>query len=250
MLTHDTETPDIETASDGYAARFAGSVGEFLLSIQDRTVRQALERLARHDLNILELGSGHAQLTQTLLDYSADLWAQGSRADCSKRLESFLSSNPKKLRFISSSLFNLPFPDRNFDCVVAVRLLAHIERRSDFFKEMCRVSKTAVIFDYPKYSAFNFLSPLLFGIKRRAEGNTRPYFTFRRAQIESWLRESGFDQTVEFRQFVMPMAFHRILKFPGFSRVLEGLFRATGVTRFFGSPAVMIAIRRHEGSIS
>jgi hypothetical protein len=53
----------------------------------------------------------------------------------------------------------LPFPDRALDALIAVRLLVHVV-------------------DFPTVFSVDFWQPLLFGIKRRIEGNTRPFFCY------------------------------------------------------------------------
>ena len=52
--------PDVETASDDYAARFAGPVGAWMLQVQERAV---LELIAPWPgASVLDVGGGHAQL--------------------------------------------------------------------------------------------------------------------------------------------------------------------------------------------
>ena len=52
--------PDVETASEDYARRFAGEVGRYFLDVQAEIV---LEMLASWpQASVLEVGGGHAQL--------------------------------------------------------------------------------------------------------------------------------------------------------------------------------------------
>ena len=70
------ETPDVETASDGYARRFAGAAGRYLLAAQDAAVRTVL-----HDWrggSVLDVGGGHAQLTPLLRERARDVLVFGS----------------------------------------------------------------------------------------------------------------------------------------------------------------------------
>ena len=54
------ETADIETSSDGYAARFAGPVGEWMLEIQETITVALLPKTP--SATILDVGGGHGQL--------------------------------------------------------------------------------------------------------------------------------------------------------------------------------------------
>ena len=64
----------------------------------------------------------------------------------------------------------------------------------------------------------NLLEPWLFKLKRRMEGNTRPFLCYSMQQIAPVLRDLGFDHLNEQKQFLMPMVIHRKLNRPGLSR--------------------------------
>ena len=46
VVHDDPAVPDIETASDAYALRFSGPVGDYLLDVQAQTVRRLLSDAA------------------------------------------------------------------------------------------------------------------------------------------------------------------------------------------------------------
>lgn len=239
-LEHDTTTPDVETASEGYARRFAGAVGAYFLGEQERIVG---EFLGRDPCRILEVGGGHAQLAPALLAAGHEVWVQGSRQRCAHRLAPLLARHPGQLRFMVSSLWALPFPDRTFDAVIGIRLLAHVERYDALLQEMARVSRGRVIVDFPPLSSANLWQPLLFGIKRRIEGNTRPFFSYRTTQVCRPLRAAGFGRFRVSRQFALPMVVHRKLARPGVSRTIEDGCRRAGLTRLLGAPSMLLAER-------
>lgn len=60
------ETADIETASEDYATRFSGAVGEYFLELQLKIVLQFLEQYSATSL--LDVGGGHAQLAVPLVE--------------------------------------------------------------------------------------------------------------------------------------------------------------------------------------
>lgn len=240
-LPHDITTPDVETASDDYASRFSGAIGDYFLAVQERTVADLLGSLG--PCRVLEVGGGHAQLTPRLLEAGHEVWVQGSAPSCARRLAPLVARYPGRLRFVVSSLWSLPFPERAFDAVIAVRLLAHVERFEPLLREMARLSDGKVIVDFPPVLSANFWQPLLFGIKRRIEGNTRPFFCYQARQLCAPLQAAGFGRFRVAKQFTLPMVIHRKAASPRFSGAIESACRRAGLTRLFGAPAVLSAER-------
>jgi hypothetical protein len=144
---------------------------------------------------------------------------------------------------VVSSLWALPFPDRAFDLVVAIRLLAHVEQFDALLREMARVSHGRLIVDFPPVFSANLWQPLLFGVKRRIEGNTRPFFCYSARQLYRPLRAVGFERFRITKQFTLPMVVHRKIARPGISRAIETGCRRAGLTRLFGAPSVLLAER-------
>ncbi|MEA2693933.1 MAG: hypothetical protein QOJ16_3320 [Acidobacteriota bacterium] len=233
------ETADVETSSDGYARRFAGAVGEHFLAVQ---ARATLDLLAPWPGGtVLDVGGGHAQLAAPLALRGFRVTVAGSSEDCRARLDRLLPA--EAFDFRATDLLALPFPDRSFDAVLAFRLLPHAERWRELLAEMCRVARHAVIVDYPDLRSFNLLTGALFGAKKRVEGNTRPYRCFTRREVTAELARHGFGRPVLRPQFFVPMVVHRAVGKAGFSRAVEGVSGALGLTRAFGSPIILRAER-------
>lgn len=238
-----TYQPDILTSSSDYAKRFASAVGQYFLHHQEAIVADMLSGQERYS-SMLDVGGGHGQLTDLLLRKAEHLYIHGSDASCGNRLLGVLSANIGVSSFVVSPLTVLPFPDRSIDVVVAFRLLAHTSNWRKFIKELCRVSKDCLIFDFETLCSFNLLTPVLFQIKKLIEGNTREYICYRHAEIAKELAKHGFVVSSMKKQFALPMGFHRALGQVGVSRRIENLFSTTGVTDVLGSPEIVLARRR------
>jgi ubiquinone/menaquinone biosynthesis C-methylase UbiE len=241
MLDHDTTTPDIETSSAAYARRFSGPVGAYMLDVQAAAVRRLLSRARLQGGRVLDVGGGHAQLTRLLLSLGFEVWVQGSAASCAERLGPLMDGAEGRLHFVTSSLWALPFADRTFDLVVGIRLLAHVERWQALLAEMARVCRQGLLVEYAPVMSANLLEPWLFTLKRRIEGNTRPFLCYSMRQLAPVLRDLGFAGFSEQKQFLMPMVIHRKLKRPGLSRRIEAWTGGWGLTRVLGSPALLLA---------
>jgi hypothetical protein len=244
MKVHDTIKPDLASATEEYARRFAGPVGEFFLEIQDTALRHLLCDLGPGSGRVLLVGGGHGQLLNALLVMGYEVCIQGSGITCQDRLREMRAGQNGQLTFVVSSLWSLPFDDRTFDLVIGIRLLAHVTKWRQLVAEMARVSANSIVLDYPPVVSANLLSSPLFPLKNRLEGNsTRPYFCYRTAPLRLALEAAGFSITGTRRQLLMPMVIHRAIGIELFSRTLERLLFAIGITTLLGSPALLMAKR-------
>jgi SAM-dependent methyltransferase len=231
------ETPDIETSSDGYASRFAGSVGRYMLSVQEQGVLTLLQDdRPLTDRLVLDVGGGHAQLVGPLLQQGCKVSVAGSDERCALRVRQF---HGEAVTFYEGDLADLPIADRTFDTVVSVRLISHLDNWPGLVAELCRVAERTVIIDYPTYASLNLLSLATFPLKRLIEKNTRTYRSFWDGEIKASFARHGFRTTGAYRQFTLPMALHRLFANSGGMRNLEKFMRKTGVTSLIGNPVLM-----------
>jgi 2-polyprenyl-3-methyl-5-hydroxy-6-metoxy-1,4-benzoquinol methylase len=234
------ETADVETASEEYAQRFAGPVGEWFLELQARSTLELLSPLG-DGARLLDVGGGHAQLTPALVDHGYEVTVVGSAPTCGKRLSAWLAGG--RCRFEVANVVDLPYGARSFDAALCFRLLPHVTAWEALLRELCRVARRSVVVDYPSSRSVNVLAGGLFAAKKRFEGNTRPFVQYRPAEIERAFLASGFHVTATRAQFLWPMVLHRMIGRVGVSKALEAPGRATGVLRFLGSPVIVRAER-------
>lgn len=226
------ETPaDIETASEGYAARFRGPAGIWMLDVQSKAVRELLpnDRIS----SILEVGGGHGQLTPSLVQAGYQVTVHGSAASCQRGISDLLHN--QRCQFVVGSFLHLPFGDRSFDAVVCVRLIMHSDEWRRLVGEMCRVARQVVVVDYPLMST---LGQRFFGAKKRLEKNTRPWRNFRHDEVAAAFQNEGFVAAGRTGQFFFPMVLHRTLQQRRVSGALEGIARCLGLHRLRGSPVM------------
>ncbi|MFN8059953.1 MAG: methyltransferase domain-containing protein [Vicinamibacterales bacterium] len=228
------EDADVETSSDGYAARFGGQVGAYFL---DRQLRLTLELLAPWPgCRVLDVGGGHGQLAVPLVERGFEVTVVGSDPACEARLSRALPAGSYAFR--AADLLALPFEAHTFDVVMAFRLLPHVTRWSRLIEELARVSRAAVIVDYPSVASANVVAERLFGLKKAVEGNTRPYRCFADEEVLGAFAAAGFGAPELRRQFTLPMVAHRLVRSATVSRGVESLAAGLGLTRRFGSPVI------------
>ncbi len=234
------ESADLETASDDYASRFGGEVGAWFLEVQSRTILGLL-RGCPANATILDVGGGHAQVAPALVQAGYQVVVVGSGPSSGVRLQSWLDSG--RCRFEVANLNALPYDDRAFDAVVCVRLLPHSVDWPRLIGELCRVSRYVVVVDYPSIRSVNIVSHRLFSLKKRIEGNTRPFRLFHPRQIRDAFERHGFTVGAERPQFLFPMVLHRWSNSAGLARLMEVPGRLLGITRWIGSPVIIRADR-------
>lgn len=234
------ETPDIETASDSYARRFAGSAGCYLLAEQEAAIRAVLADWTGG--TVLDVGGGHAQLTPLLKSLTRDLLTFGSDVSSLARVQRDFPD----CSTAAGDLLALPFASGSFDVAVAVRLLPHVRNWQRLMSELCRVARSTVIVDYPRATGLNRLTPLFFPLKKRLEGNTRHYRNFRDAELDEVLRGCGFEVRARRPQFLLPMVVHRRANGLAALRAVERAAKWLRITQVLGSPVVLRADRSRE----
>lgn len=225
--------PDVHSSSPEYADRFGNQIGIWMLEVQERAVMAVVPH---ESLSVLDVGGGHAQVTQPLIDAGKSVTVLGSASVCAAQLKRYLDVGT--INFKVGSLLRIPFPDQSFDTVICLRILSHTHHWEALIAELCRVAKKNVIIDYPVWLSVNFLSPLLFQLKRRLEGNTRTFTLFSSRSIRTQFKKNQFERNSEFKQFFFPMALHRMLQNVPASQNLENIARKTGTTSLFGSPVI------------
>ncbi|MEA5543192.1 class I SAM-dependent methyltransferase [Limnoraphis robusta Tam1] len=228
------ETADIETSSEGYASRFSGAVGTWMLNIQTEATLQMLQDYPQ--ATVLDVGGGHGQITAPLIENGYQVTVLGSSEVCQARIQPWVETN--RCSFQVGNVLDLPYPDNAFDVVISYRFLAHVTQWEKFLSELTRVAKKAVIVDYPTVRSVNSIAPYLFKLKKGLEGNTRPFISYQESTLLNYFKAAGWQQTGRYAQFFWPMVLHRTLKSPGLSSGLEQSMRVLGLTYWLGSPIV------------
>lgn len=230
-----SEAPDIETASAEYAKRFSGAVGEWFLKVQREAT---LKMLAPYPgASVLDVGGGHGQTAAPLIENGYDLTILGSTASCKRQIRDLVREG--KCNFETGSMLDIPYESDRFDIVLSYRIIPHIENLDRFLSELARVSKSAVVVDYPDLRSFNYFKEYLFFLKDRVEEGTRKYRCFEMSSLLSRFEDLGMYYSDHYRQFFLPMFLHRTIGSVRVSMGAEKTFRSIGLTSVFGSPVIL-----------
>ena len=234
------EDADLQTASEDYARRFAGDVGQWFLELQARATLELLSELPRGS-TVLDVGGGHGQIAPALVDAGHTVTILGSSEACAQHLAARMGNSP--YRFAVGDLRSLPYPDRSFAAVTCFRLLPHSVDWRHLVGELCRVADLTVVADYPSSRSVNQFANRFFSFKRKVERNTRPFELFDPGEIEREFAARGFRVGAERPQFLLPMVLYRMVGSRHLGRLAERPGRWLGLTRYFGSPVIVRADR-------
>ena len=186
---------------------------------------------------VLDVGGGHGQVAPALAISAAAVTVLASTKEAvAVTLAPVIDAGG--LALITGDLRRPPVAPKSFDVVLSYRLLAHCHDLPALIKGMTDTARTAVVVDYATKRSFNALADLLFAAKKNIEHNTRPFLVMRDADIADLFAQHGFKRRERRPQFFWPMALHRALNSPHFSRVLEACAGAIGLRARFGSPVI------------
>ncbi|MEM8737829.1 MAG: class I SAM-dependent methyltransferase [Planctomycetota bacterium] len=236
LQSHLTRLPcDLDTATDHYASRFSSPVGRYLLEVQRSATLKMLAKFS--EASVLDVGGGHGQNAGLLAEAGYRVMVYGSDASCLGRIRDLVSRG--EVEFNVGELHRLPYESKAFEVAISYRVAAHIEEIEGYIREMCRVAERAVVMDFASSRSVNVLAPMLFKQKLQVEKNTRPFNCFSPSYIDRQFAQHGFRRTGRIGQFVWPMAAHRLLNQPWFSRLAEAVPRCLGVHAWLGSPPIV-----------
>jgi ubiquinone/menaquinone biosynthesis C-methylase UbiE len=232
---------DPENAQKFDQRRFSGPIGEMIAGTQARVLANFVGRI--HGRPILDVGAGTGRASLLLSRGGARVTAVDASEQMLALARTRAAEQGAKIRFLIGDAHALDFPDRSFDVAVSLRVLMHTPRWRLCVAELCRVADRLVIVDYPsKHSAALFQS-LARKVFHKLGAKTEPYRVFTHADICDAFTRNGFRVRSVHRQFVLPIAFHKLLHSRRMTVAIEDFFDRAGLLRIVGSPVTLVAER-------
>ncbi|MFN8451199.1 MAG: class I SAM-dependent methyltransferase [Anaerolineae bacterium] len=197
---------------------------------------------------ILDLGGGHGQIAEALIQRQYDVTVGGSDPVCAARLKPLVERDLCKFEVVD--FLNLPFEDKSFGIVMSYRLLPHMIEWRRFIAEMTRVAQICVIVDYPEKQSINQSAPQLLRLNKQLDGNTHSYTSFDEGELLGEFDQHHFRICERYPEFFLPMMLHRTMKMQKVSESLERVSRRIGLTTKYGSPVILKLIRERQATRS
>ena len=222
--------------------RFGGPIGQLVAGEQARVLANMIGRI--QERNILDVGTGTGRAALMLARGGARVTAIDSSEQMLEAARQRAAEQVVKVNFLRGDVHALDFKDRSFDVVVCLRVLMHTPDWRRCLAELCRVADRLVIFDYPSASSVALVQSMARQAFHALGGTTEAYRVFRGRTIRRALHESQFHLRSVHRQFVMPIAFHKMIGSRRFTSRSEAVLDRLGLLRVFGSPVTVCAERR------
>lgn len=221
--------------------RFSGPIGRLIAETQEQVIASFLDPVPRRTILDVGTGTGRAAIALALrggvvtgVDASAEMLAVAER-----RAEAARAS----VTFVRGDAHALTFGDRTFDSVVCLRVLMHTPDWRRSLRELCRVARQSVVFDYPALRSLASLQAVVRHVAHAAGVRTEAYRVFSDRSIEATLAAAGFRVRDVHRQFVLPIAVHKRVGSSTATTRIEGALAAVGLRRLLGSPVTVVADR-------
>jgi len=232
---------DPRVAAGFDALRFGGPIGQLLAETQERVIADFLAPL--EGLHVLDVGTGTGRAAIALAGRGARVTAVDASQDMLDVACTRAIAAGADVRFQPADAHALPFADGSFDAVVSLRVLMHTPAWTQALSELCRVSRSRVVLDYPSARSLAALQAAARRIAAALGRNTEAYRVFRPGRIRAALFMYGFRITAVHRQFVLPIAVHKAIGSRRFTDATERTLGALGLDRAFGSPITIVAER-------
>ena len=221
--------------------RFGGPIGALLAESQERVLAGYAGPLDGR--RALDVGTGSGRAAIALAARGALVTGVDASAEMLRVARARAADRGVTVTFAPADAHALPFADRSFDVAVCLRVLMHTPDWRRCVAELCRVSGSRVIIDYPAL----FSAAALQAAGRRAAAalgaRVEAYRVLTERAVEAELRRHGFEVARAHRQFVLPIALHKRLGSRRTTERIEGALARAGLLRLAGSPVTLMAER-------
>lgn len=223
------------------AKRFGGPIGQMLLEDQERVLATFLGDVSGR--RVLDVGTGTGRAAIALSKRGALVTGIDASNEMLNVARRRASDTGLSIDFAEGDAHALAFLDRSFDSVVCLRLLMHVPDWRRSLSELCRVSAHRLVIDFPSYGSLAIAQAVWRRFAASLGQNVEAYRVLRQRALAQELQRHGFQVTATHKQFVLPIAAHKLIGSPGFTRAIEGTLAGIGVLRLAGSPVTIAADR-------
>lgn len=232
---------DPQTARTFDDRRFGGPIGALIAETQAAVVlRMAGDVRGR---SVLDVGTGTGRAALLLAKRGGILTGVDPSDQMLAVAQERARAEDVAIVFRNGDAHALAFADRSFDLVVSLRVLMHSPRWRLALSELCRVAATRVIFDYPSSRSAARIQSLVRRIAAPLGVRTEPYRVFSDREVAAALAAAGFTIRDSHRQFVLPIALHKLFGSPKLTAAVEAALGRVGLLALFGSPVTVMAER-------
>jgi len=232
---------DPETAKEFDESRFGGPIGHLVATAQERVLADFAGDL--QGVSVLDVGTGTGRAALALAKRGARVVGVDSSQEMLRVARVNAELAALEVEFIPGDANALQFPDASFDLVVSLRVLMHTPNWRRCLGEMCRVSRDRLIFDYPPLVSGPALQVVVRRLVQLTGRQTETYYVISTPAARAVLTNRGFKISQLHRQYVLPIALHKLIGSRRFTERSERVLASLGLLRLLGSPVTILAER-------
>jgi SAM-dependent methyltransferase len=232
---------DPHTAAGFDAWRFSGPIGTLLLEEQERVIESFLGEVA--GLSLIDVGTGTGRAALALARRGARVTGMDASIEMLKVAQRRAEEAGLQIVFTPGDAHALEFADGSFDMAVCLRVLMHAPDWKRCLAELCRVADRRIVFDYPALFSLAALQAAERRVAHAAGRRVEAYRVLSARAVARELGRNGFRIVAVHRQFVLPIACHKMIGSPRVTRLVERALARIGLLRLAGSPVTVVAER-------
>lgn len=216
--------------------RFGDKIGKYIDSWDKKTIYHLIEGKTG---KVLDVGCGTGRLSIFLTKKGYNVIG----IDASEEMLRIARYKNKEVKFVKGDAMNLPFPEKEFDYCSSFRTIMHTLDWKKSVGEMCRVTKNAVIIEFPPVLSYGLFVAFINPIRRIFDKRVQPWKTMSLCDMKEVLKENDFNVVDQKRMHVLPVIVHRLFNNLEFTKGIESMFNKLGLTKHFGVPCIIKAVR-------
>jgi ubiquinone/menaquinone biosynthesis C-methylase UbiE len=221
--------------------RFGGPIGTLLLEEQERVLRESLGDVSGRP--VIDVGTGTGRAALALARWGAQVTGIDASAQMLVAARSRATAAGLPVRFERQDAHALSFASQVFDHAVSLRLLMHAPDWRRCLEELCRVTRHRVVFDFPALASVAAVQAVTRRATQAAGWQVEAYRVLSLRTIRHEVERHGFRVERVHRQFVLPIALHKLVGSRPFTVTIERALAAAGLLRVAGSPVTVVAER-------
>ncbi|HEY7443791.1 MAG TPA: class I SAM-dependent methyltransferase [Vicinamibacterales bacterium] len=221
--------------------RFGGPIGSLLLEEQERVLREAFGDVSGRP--VIDVGTGTGRAALALARWGAQVTAIDASAQMLVAARSRATVAGLSVRFERQDAHALSFATQVFDHAVSLRLLMHAPDWKRCLEELCRVTRHRIVFDFPALASAAAVQAVTRRLTQAAGRQVEAYRVLSFRTVRREVERHGFRILTVHRQFVLPVALHKLVGSRTVTLTIERGLAAAGLLRIAGSPVTVVAER-------
>jgi ubiquinone/menaquinone biosynthesis C-methylase UbiE len=221
--------------------RFGGPIGSLLLEEQERVLREAFGDVSGRP--VIDVGTGTGRAALALARWGAQVTAIDASAQMLVAARSRATVAGLSVRFERQDAHALSFATQVFDHAVSLRLLMHAPDWKRCLEELCRVTRHRIVFDFPALASAAAVQAVTRRLTQAAGRQVEAYRVLSFRTVRREVERHGFRILTVHRQFVLPVAIHKLVGSRTVTLTIERGLAAAGLLRIAGSPVTVVAER-------